>query len=212
MKSGLSHAAYSSASPSTISLASSNSSRPSANVGCCSYWSRNAFLLMSLSYCVRHLSKRCRMLVWLASINPLTLCAVCTYGLFRLSATWMLAGAHSMKLASRRSRIRCRLLCTCVGSTSPWMMLRMEMYLLCPWSFPFPWLDTMMFFVWSRRRMTSNTDVFRTAGVAAVSSVSGVYPVIAEVAPGRRDQGRDQTDQVVVHVPRVPEASSWTPP
>ena len=36
----------------------------------------------------------------------------------------------------------------------------------------------MMFFVWSRRRMTSNTDVLRTAGVAAVSIVSGVYPVI----------------------------------
>ena len=88
------------------------------------------------------------------------------------------AGPHSMKLASLRSRMRCRDLCTCVGSTSPWMMLRMLMY--------FDWLksllrlcdDTMMFFVWSRRRITSNTDVLRTAGVAAVSIVSGVYPVI----------------------------------
>ena len=33
--------------------------------------------------------------------------------------TWMLAGPHSMKLASLRSRMRCKLLCTCVGSTSP---------------------------------------------------------------------------------------------
>ena len=33
--------------------------------------------------------------------------------------TWMLAGPHSIKLASLRSRMRCKLLCTCVGSTSP---------------------------------------------------------------------------------------------
>ena len=33
----------------------------------------------------------------------------------------MEAGPHSMKLASLRSRMRCRLLCTCVGSTSPCM-------------------------------------------------------------------------------------------
>ena len=34
--------------------------------------------------------------------------------------TCMLAGPHSMKLASLRSLMRCRLLCTCVGSTSPY--------------------------------------------------------------------------------------------
>ena len=33
--------------------------------------------------------------------------------------TWMEAGPQSMKLARLRSRMRCRLLCTCVGSTSP---------------------------------------------------------------------------------------------
>jgi hypothetical protein len=32
---------------------------------------------------------------------------------------WMEAGPQSMKLARLRSRMRCRLLCTCVGSTSP---------------------------------------------------------------------------------------------
>ena len=35
------------------------------------------------------------------------------------SATWMLAGPHGMNVASLRSRIRSKLLCTCVGSTSP---------------------------------------------------------------------------------------------
>jgi hypothetical protein len=41
--------------------------------------------------------------------------------------TCMLAGPHSMKLAVLRSRMRVRLLCTWLGSTSPWMMFRMLM-------------------------------------------------------------------------------------
>jgi hypothetical protein len=45
------------------------------------------FRFMSLSYCERHLLNRCRMLVWFASIRPLTRCAVCAYGDFFDSAT-----------------------------------------------------------------------------------------------------------------------------
>jgi hypothetical protein len=67
-----------------------------------------------------------------------------------------------MKLASLRSRMRCKLLCTCVGSTSPWMMFRIEIYLLWLKSLLRVWVDTMMFFVWRSRRMTSNTVVLRT--------------------------------------------------
>lgn len=95
------------------------------------------------------------MLVWLAIIRPLTRWADGRYGDFLDKATWMLAGPQGMKLASLRSRILWRLLCTysgaqnqslelpsnprpdaagnpdgrrtCVGSTSPWMMLRMAM-------------------------------------------------------------------------------------
>ena len=67
------------------------------------------------------------MLVWFASIRPLTRWAMGMYGLRLVSATWMLAGPHGMKVARRRSRMRSRLLCTSVGSTSPWMTLRMEM-------------------------------------------------------------------------------------
>ena len=84
-----------------------------------------------------------------------------------------------MKLASLRSRMRCKDLCTCVGSTSPWMMFRMEMYLLWLKSLLLECEDTMMFLVCNSRRMTSSTVVFRTAGAAGfASSVSGVYPVI----------------------------------
>mmetsp|Transcript_9266 Transcript_9266/g.32186 ORF Transcript_9266/g.32186 Transcript_9266/m.32186 type:complete len:217 (+) Transcript_9266:251-901(+) len=133
---------------------------------------------MSLSYCVTHLEKRWRMLVWLASMRPLTRCAVCTYGDLRLNATWMLAGPQSMKLASLRSRMRCRLLCTCVGSTSPWMMFRMDMYLLWLKSLFLECVLTMMFFVCSRRRITSSTVVLRTVAPALLSTVSGVYPVM----------------------------------
>ena len=42
---------------------------------------------MSLSYWLKQWLKRWRMLVWLASINPLTLCADCAYGDFLDSAT-----------------------------------------------------------------------------------------------------------------------------
>ena len=43
----------------------------------------------------------------------------CSSGKICAVATCILAGPHSMKLASLRSLMRCRLLCTCVGSTSP---------------------------------------------------------------------------------------------
>ena len=42
------------------------------------------------------------------------------------------------------------------------MMFRMEMYLLWLKSLLRVWVDTMMFFVWRSRRMTSNTVVLRT--------------------------------------------------
>jgi hypothetical protein len=48
-----------------------------------------------------------------------------------------------MNSAMRFSRRRCRLLCTWLGSTSPWITFRMEMY--------FPrrmGVDTIMFFTW----------------------------------------------------------------
>ena len=67
------------------------------------------------------------MLVWFASMRPLTRWFVVTYGERRVSATWMEAGPHGMKLASWRSRMRSSDWWTSVGSTSPWMMLRMEM-------------------------------------------------------------------------------------
>ncbi len=86
----------------------------------------------------------------------------------------------------------------CVGSTSPWMMFRIEMYLLWLKSLLRVCVETMMFFVCSRRRMTSSTVVLRTlqggarqkrpvcthaqahthVDVVCRSSVSGVYPVI----------------------------------
>lgn len=52
------------------------------------------------------------MLVWLAIIKPLTLWAEARYGDRLDKATWMLAGPQGMKLASLRSLILCRLLCT----------------------------------------------------------------------------------------------------
>lgn len=52
------------------------------------------------------------MLVWLAIIRPLTRWAEGRYGDFLDKATWMLAGPQGMKLASFRSRILWRLLCT----------------------------------------------------------------------------------------------------
>lgn len=52
------------------------------------------------------------MLVWLAIIRPLTRWAEGRYGDFLDNATWMLAGPQGMKLASLRSRILWRLLCT----------------------------------------------------------------------------------------------------
>lgn len=51
-------------------------------------------------------------LVWLASIRPLTRWAVWMYGDLRDSATCMLAGPQGMNWASFLSRIRCRLLWT----------------------------------------------------------------------------------------------------
>ena len=53
------------------------------------------------------------MLVWFASISPLTRWFVVTYGERRVSATWMDAGPHGMKLASWRSRMRRSDWCTC---------------------------------------------------------------------------------------------------
>jgi hypothetical protein len=59
------------------------------------------------------------MLVWLASMRPDTRCALWMYGDLRDRATWMLAGPQGMNWANLRSRIRCKDLWTCVGSTSP---------------------------------------------------------------------------------------------
>ena len=53
-------------------------------------------------------------------------------------------------------------LLTCVGSTSPWMMFRMEMYLLWLKSLLRACVETMMFLVCSNLRITSNTVVLRT--------------------------------------------------
>ena len=85
-------------------------------------------------------------LVWFANINPLTRWFDWTYGDLRVNATWIDAGPQGMKFANWRSRIRSRDWCTygqesplsykeherkrkrptSVGSTSPWMILRME--------------------------------------------------------------------------------------
>lgn len=46
------------------------------------------------------------MLVWFASMSPLTRWFVGTYGDLRVRATWMEAGPQGMKLASWRSRMR----------------------------------------------------------------------------------------------------------
>ena len=67
------------------------------------------------------------MLVWLASIRPLTRWLIGIYGLRLVRATWMLAGPQGIKVARRRSRIRRRLLWTSVGSTSPWITFNIEM-------------------------------------------------------------------------------------
>ncbi len=59
----------------------------------------------------------------MASISPLTLWAVVTYGDFLDSATWMEAGPQGMKLASLRSRMRWRDLCTwkcCTSTVGSW--------------------------------------------------------------------------------------------
>lgn len=96
------------------------------------------------------------MLVWLASISPLTRCAVGMYGDLRERATYsgqvglsgcgtasapppaltcILAGPHGMNWASFLSRIRCRLLCTCTHqglaspNTSLWIRLQPLPYL-----------------------------------------------------------------------------------
>ena len=65
-----------------------------------------------------------------------------------------------------------------VGSTSPCMMFRIEMYLLWLKSLLRVWVETMMFLVWRSRRMTSSTVVLRTVDVVCISSDRGVYPVI----------------------------------
>lgn len=64
------------------------------------------------------------MLVWLAIMTPLTLLPVV---LRFVNATCILAGPQGIKLASCRSRIRSKDLCTSVGSTSPEIMFRHEM-------------------------------------------------------------------------------------
>ncbi len=53
-------------------LALSNSSKLSSNMGSLRYWSRNAFLFLSLSYWVTVVWKSCAIEVWLANINPET--------------------------------------------------------------------------------------------------------------------------------------------
>jgi len=50
--------------------------------------------------------KRCLIEVLFASIMPLTLCCVCTYGDFWARATWIEAGPQVMKLAKLRSLMR----------------------------------------------------------------------------------------------------------
>ena len=89
-------------------------------------------------------------------MSPETLFWLLMYGDFFDRATWIEAGPQSMKLASFRSRILYRLLWICVASTSPWMMFKIDMY--TPF---FVEHETMMFFCWRRRRMTSSTVVLR---------------------------------------------------
>ena len=84
-------------------------------------------LFDSCLYWLRNYWNRPRILVWFASIIPDTLCGVSMYGLRFERATYMLAGPQGMKLASFLSLIRCKDLCTCVGSTSPWMMFKIDM-------------------------------------------------------------------------------------
>lgn len=141
-------------------LASSNSSSPFSNNFSLLYTSINAFrfrrrsnwssirlksfLQMSDWMTQTECTPTDAILVWLASISPLTRWWVFTYGDLRVSATWIEAGPHGIKLASWRSRIRSRDWWTCcvivnaitiwkmgeqhasIGSTSPWIMLRME--------------------------------------------------------------------------------------
>jgi hypothetical protein len=49
------------------------------------------------------------------------------YGLLFVNATCILAGPHGMKVANLLSLIRSKLLCTSVGSTSPWITFKIEM-------------------------------------------------------------------------------------
>lgn len=67
------------------------------------------------------------MLVWLASISPLTRWLIGIYGLLFVNATCILAGPHGINVANLLSLILNKLLCTSVGSTSPWMTFKIEM-------------------------------------------------------------------------------------
>lgn len=109
------------------------------------------------------------MIVLLAIINPLTLVCDCTNGDLRLIATWMLAGPQLIKLANFLSLILCKLLCTLVGSVSPWMIFNIDIYLeflLC--------VLNMIFLGCSNLLMTSNTVVFLTTDGFSLSNAIGV--------------------------------------
>lgn len=102
--------------------------------------------------------------IWLSA---LAICGAtcCCSTAHSMRAAWaracMLAGPQPMKLTWSRSRMRCSDLCTSVGSASPWMMLRMEMYLVLVFSLLLACADTMTFLLCSSRRITSTTVVFR---------------------------------------------------
>jgi len=101
----------------------------SLNIDYFLYVSMKAFLCISLSYWSPIFLNKFWILVLLASIKPLTLCAVSTYGLFLLKAIWIDAGPQSIKLANFFYRTLCKDLWIWVASTSPWIILRIDIYL-----------------------------------------------------------------------------------
>lgn len=110
---GVAAALYSSMSLRTTSRDSSISWNPLANTFSFLNCSRYAPFFFILSYSFSIISKRSLTPVWLAIIKPLTRCGIATKGDRREWVTWILAGPHSMKRISLRSRIRWRLFWIC---------------------------------------------------------------------------------------------------
>lgn len=119
------------------------------------------------------LPKKGCMIVLLAIMSPLTLVCDVTKGDLRLIATWILAGPQLMKLANFLSLILCKLLCTLVGSVSPWIIFKILIYLLCLLC-----VLSIIFLGCNNLRMTSSTVVFLTTDGLSLSNAMGVYPVI----------------------------------